>query len=228
MRKLICVLIVMLLTNISFGAVFSESFEYADDAALQAEWFPMDPPWTGAATLNTAVATDGAKSAEVPGVGSMRHELGAIEMLSGGGSISFDWYIDTASLIRPYNFQMEPVVGGGYSGSVYAPGFQSGNYALDFYPGDATSNPLGLTLVEGWNNVVITVDGAGVMGFEANGSTSAYTNAGTWSGVGVITVFDWMLNDTGSSVYDNIVIVPEPMTICLLGFGGLLLRRRKR
>ena len=53
MRKLISILIVMLLANVSFGAiVYQESFEYADNASMQAEWTGL---FGGVRDLNTHI-----------------------------------------------------------------------------------------------------------------------------------------------------------------------------
>jgi len=39
---------------------------------------------------------------------------------------------------------------------------------------------------------------------------------------------DFNLNEPYGSTYAEITVVPEPATMCLLGIGGLMLRRRKR
>jgi hypothetical protein len=79
---------------------------------------------------------------------------------------------------------------------------------------------------------------------DGDGSWLAYPDAtfaaaSTWTNVdlgqytapaGTIDVqFVLMGNPGGSILVDdaNMVLVPEPVTICLLGFGGLLLRRRR-
>ena len=230
MRKLISILIVMLLANVSFGAiVYQESFEYADNASMQAEWTGL---FGGVRDLNTTIASDGAKSGQTYGGSGMRDYLPGIIDLPLGGTISFDWYVDTANGILPYNFEMH-FGNVGFGGSLYAPGFTGGNYALNFYQGAPNPDtPLGLTLGEGWNNVVISVAADGTMDFEVNAATSGFTIApGYWNGFGAISTFDWTTTATGTrGIIDNIVVdaIPEPMTICLLGFGGLLLRRRKR
>ena len=67
MRKLLVVLIVMLLANVSFGATFNDDMEYADEAALDAAWFNTTPGWWtgGDWPLNTTISKSGSQSMEM-------------------------------------------------------------------------------------------------------------------------------------------------------------------
>ena len=189
--------------------LYEESFEYVNDAAMQAEWTPL---FGSVRDLNTTYASDGAKSGRTYGGSGMRDFLPGVIDLPGGGTISFDWFVDTANDIRPYNFEMH-FGHVGFGGSLYAPGFTGGNYALNFYQGTPNPDtPLGLTVQEGWNEVVISVAADGTMGFQLNGTVSAFTIApGYWNGFAAISMFDWTTTAFGTSgIVDNIKIYDGP------------------
>ena len=79
------------------------------------------------------------------------------------------------------------------------------------------------------------------LGTEAASNTVLYSFSATVSGVGILTpvmgAVDWFTTMTGPPPYgywsgaqitqNALNIIPEPMTIALLGLGGLLLRRRR-
>ena len=206
MKKLIVLSLVVLFSSAGYGAMlYEESFEYVSDPCMQAEWTGL---FDSVRDLNTTYASDGAKSGQTYGGSGMRDYLpGILDFGALGGTISFDWFVDTANSIVPYNFEMH-FGNVGFGGSLYAPGFTGGNYALNFYQGTPNPDtPLGLTLQEGWNEIVISVAGDGTMGFEVNADTSGFTIApGYWNGFGAISTFDWTTTATGTrGIIDNIV-----------------------
>jgi hypothetical protein len=60
---------------------------------------------------------------------------------------------------------------------------------------------------------------------EIGGSIAA--PAGTSYGRVVIRTVDWQSGIGGALYFDNVSVVPEPVTFCLLGLGGLFLKRRR-
>ena len=126
MKKLIVLSLVVLFSTAGYGAMlYEESFEYVSDPCMQAEWLPL---FGGVRGLNTTIASDGAKSGQTYGGSGMRDYLpgGILDFGALGGTISFDWYVDTANGILPYNFEMG-FGHAGFGGSIYAPGFTGGN-----------------------------------------------------------------------------------------------------
>ena len=110
MKKLIVLALVFLMSTAGFGDVlYEESFEYSNEAALDAVWLlgPGDWLWTNSLSLNTAITFDGSKSGELsPGAGS----AGAFGrcFLPGAVALSdatIEWYqyVDTAGGIVPNN-----------------------------------------------------------------------------------------------------------------------------
>ena len=224
MKKLICIMVSMLMANVALGVVvYEEHFDYADEAALDAVW-TIDG-YSDDFTLNTGVSSDGdgksALGSNPTGWFHAKHQFGGL----GAGaemSVSVDWLVDTANGMIPKTIE-EMGLDGWFS--LTCPGASAGNYELNTYGGGYT--PLGISLVEGWNTVTVSFDGAGVASFDIDGNTSAVTRVvGNTVGLQYVKFFD---PSGGPMAYDNIVIdvIPEPITICLLGLGGLLIRRKR-
>jgi len=89
-------------------------------------------------------------------------------------------------------------------GAMYAVGLATdGSVSANFgFVGDSGGGPLSGTAITG---IAFTMVGTGTIDLY----TSATGMTGTWS------------------VVDTITVLPEPMTMVLLGLGGLFLRRRK-
>ena len=102
-------------------------------------------------------------------------------------------------------------------------------------PATPTGDPLGQMVAPAPADYVLSDGGYGPGWVYAYKSGTAFGDPGEWwvlemhcSGEGdfVVDLYD----PTGGTVIDTLTvhqIVPEPMTIALLGLGGLLLRRRK-
>ena len=232
MRKLISILIVMLLVNVSFGATFEDDMEYADESALDAAWVNTTPGWWtgGDWTLNTTIAQSGSKSMEMLDDGGATNRGGTIWVAGGadiapaGSTIGYSVYIDTANNIIGAA-TLELWGPGNFSGMTYVSDDPC-TVGLDVVYDDYwDTGPVGIgTFNEGWNDITIHVDSLTQLTVSLNGAPTVYPT--TWDGGARFTFHNpWV---AGGTIIDDVFIIPEPMTICLLGFGGLLLRRRKR
>jgi len=226
---------------------YSESFEYADQAALEAVW-PLATTfaWSAPIQLNPGLSTDGANSVRTDG--DNFGEQGNLGILGTRVTkVSWDHYLDSANGINGSgNFSMwEDAVNSLYAGNIGMPGYASGDYELAM--NDSAYNPIGLgiSMVDGqWNHIEMTIDERrGTRSFSVNGNASAVTNSDYGPFVNAIQIFDRSPLSLpteyggpgagGASVVDNIVIevIPEPATAGLAGLGcvaALLAAGRRR
>ena len=148
MKKLVSILFVVLMVNVSFGATWvSEDFEsYADKAALDAVWVPISG---GGYLLNTTIAHSGTQSAEIPS-GAAQFNLSS--HLTTDVTIEYWEYIDTANSIDPMAW-FEVWGGSGlHSGKTTTTG---PSYTVIW--DDTGSTPYDIvigTYIEGWNHLV--------------------------------------------------------------------------
>ena len=130
-------------------------------------------------------------------------------------------------------------------GTLYTPGFGVGSthYGFDLtstfnQSGNATVQSLASGLDLGTFNTGIYNMNGGQLILDGTIAGAGADDAFNFSG-GVITLMgddytsiideDWFIGAAIATYdgQDTTIIVPEPMTICLLGFGGLLLRRKR-
>ena len=130
-------------------------------------------------------------------------------------------------------------------GTLYTPAFNLGNnhYGYDLtgtfdQSGNATVLSVGSGLNLGSNNTGIYNMSGGTLTLGGTISGAGADDAFNFSG-GVITLLggdytsiideDWFFGAASATFdgTDTTIVVPEPMTICLLGLGGLLIRRKR-
>ena len=205
--------------------LYSESFEYADQAALEAAWpFAADFGccFSEPLQLNPGLATDGSKSVATFGDhGGKWADLGILGMQV--MKVSYDVYLDSANGINGSSRldMWEDTVNAAYddyAGFLFMPGFDSGDYELAFSDPAFTPIPLGISMVDGqWNNIEITIDPNGTRSFSVNGNVSGVTNSDNGPFLNALRLFDTSPLSLppefggpgvgGASVVDNIVIL---------------------
>ena len=129
-------------------------------------------------------------------------------------------------------------------GALYTPGFYVGHFhygydltAMFNQSGNATVTSLGSGLDLGTNNTGIYNMSGGTLTLGGTISGAGADDAFNFTG-GVITLmgddYTGIVNEPwfhgGIASFDGTdttIVIPEPMTVCLLGFGGLLLRRKR-
>ena len=205
--------------------LYSESFEYADQAALEAAW-PFGLGFgcclSDTVQLNPGLATDGSNSVATYGDhGSRKADLGL--MGTRVWKFSYDVYLDSANGINASsNFEIwEDIPQAdytGFAGSISTPNYASGNYELHFSDSDYadpnfTRIPLGISLVDGqWNNIEMTIDPNGTArSFSVNGNVSGVIDSDYGPFINSLGIFDLSPLTTGgpggASVLDNIVLL---------------------
>jgi len=216
------VLCVALATGHAQIVLYSESFEYADQASLEAVWpFAANFAccWADPLQLNPGLATDGVKSVAVNGDNA--GELADLGILGAPVTkVSYDVYLDSANGINgSSNFEMwEDFPTGAYAGVIGMPGFASGDYELAFNDASFTPIDLGISMVDGqWNHIEMTIDVTGTRSFSMNGNASAVTNSDYGPMVNALRIFDRSPLSLppefggpgagGASVVDNIVVL---------------------
>ncbi len=117
----------------------------------------------------------------------------------------------------------------------------SGHYQLDFDivtqeivgPGNASGDSLKIWLQEttGWSLLggeqTVAHNNAAAIGEVTHHTVDFIWTGETHIGAPLDLIFQRGAGSAGYVLIDNVVLTPEPMTMALLGLGGLFLRRRK-
>jgi hypothetical protein len=133
---------------------------------------------------------------------------------SGTYGVAFEWWVGTSGIVEQ---NVAVTAGQEYNYSMMASkdaGDLTGAYTMDIEWFDAASASLGVDSLD--VTLLLTVDMA-AYGFDAIapvGAVSADVGLGVAGGNIVMKA-------------DELTLVPEPATLCLLGIGGALIRRRK-
>jgi len=227
------------LTTANAQIVYTESFEYADQPALAAEWPRTDPPfgpvpggalWQNEVQLDTGNASDGAKSAQFNGGTILADFSSGVEGNAGLNAnlgigvpvtkVSWDSYVNLGPIGGGPDgtviVQLEQT-DATYLGSLFTnPGSLEVNFASQ---GAAVITPLGISLKdEEWNSLEWTFAANGDSNFSVTNSdgtsASAYTATDVPSNlVNRILMFDNITFDAAPNNggrIDNIVVMGVP------------------
>ena len=272
MKKLIVLLVVMLVVNVSMGV-----FEVPKDWTTTTVWQcddPMNNNWTNPANWSDGVPEDGdifpllgvdwghdgvpaLVDSVVSGGGCMKVGIGgpaeiivenggAIMMPNASVSYGFEMgqggdttvTVRNGGLIKTYNDYGGFTVGWG-SGYTSVLNVEEGGHVdaqgwLVFPQTGGGSGTINLAgeMDAGWLYVDnpaeshLNISGSGILRIHSAGDltelTQSYIDMGSWVGIGndIITYYD--------GEKQIVTLIPEPMTISLLGVGALALIRRKR
>jgi len=213
------VLLGVLPTAANAQIIYSESFEYADQAALEAQW-PQPPEpgvtnfWSEPIKRSTFFSSDGATAVFTAGDNYSRNDdlgiLGATVT-----KVSYDIRLDTGVGINGSSVFEMWEIGTVYAfdtlqGSILTPNFASGDYELHFLRPDAfpsNAQPLGISLADGdWNTVEMTVAANGDRTFSVTNSGGTFPSAVT--------------NTDYDNPYINAIVIADQDPITGGGGGG--------
>mgnify|MGYP006300105627 CR=1 FL=1 len=217
----VIVLVMMVLSSVSFGVPITEGFEYDDLTAMG------DNGWTysEATSLTTSPVAEGSKALFLDGDNKHTAEKTFFASDQTDITVSFQWY--TGSSVMTSGDAGVILYDQAGTGIYIVRDVQSGDVKFrlgdDWLVGSFPNTDLNW---DGWNDVEVVYDAAGNADIFING-IEAMTDLAAGGFIKFQAFRNWSAHASRDVVIDDIQIVPEPATVALLSLGCLFLRKRR-